>query len=190
MNARGSGVISRESRVFDKSAWKDFQSQGKEIQSQGKRNPSFFLPRIGTFQGLVGESTRSGRRRRARTREDAPPQRLATRVEPRLLRKSRPAIHARLASGRTRSLFWEPRAAITQIWKIGNKNRMGQCACRRKHTDNKDEISPARPAPGSTAFTHSTGGRFPFPSFASGPENVETRKPRGTRSTKRDFNLL
>ncbi len=27
--------------------------------------------------------------------------------------------------------FWEPRAAIAQILKIGNTNRMGQCACRR-----------------------------------------------------------
>ena len=31
------------------------QILGKENQSPGKRNPSFFLPRIGTFQGLAGE---------------------------------------------------------------------------------------------------------------------------------------
>src|SRR5208282_4222298 len=108
-------AVPRETRVFDKVRGRICKATGrkiqiirKEIQSQGKRNPSFFLPRIGPFQGLTGESrlraasltdsTPGGRRRRASTCEDAPPQRLATR----LLRKSRPIIYARLASGRAR----------------------------------------------------------------------------------------
>src|SRR5208282_6766456 len=63
MNARGSGVVSRERRVFDKVRGRISKARGrkiqiirKEIQSQGKQNPSFFLPRIGTIQGLAGES--------------------------------------------------------------------------------------------------------------------------------------
>ena|SRR5271157_1771661 len=121
MNARGSGAVPRDMLVFDKVRGRIFKARGrkiqiigKEIQSQGKRIPSFFLPRIGPFQGLAGESksraavlpdsTLGGRRRRARTCEDAPSQRLATRMEPRLLRKSRPA-HARLASGPTCGLW-------------------------------------------------------------------------------------
>ncbi len=63
MNARGSGVVPRESGVFDKArgriskaTGRKIQIVGKEIQSQGKRIPSVFLPRIGAFQGLAGES--------------------------------------------------------------------------------------------------------------------------------------
>src|SRR5208282_2426987 len=85
---REGGAVPRETLVFDKVRGRICKATGrkiqiirKEIQSQGKRNPSFFLPRIGPFQGLTGESrlraasltdsTPGGRRRRAWTCEDA-----------------------------------------------------------------------------------------------------------------------
>ena len=52
------------------------------------------------------ESPRGRRRRRAWTCEDAPPQRPARRIEPRLLRKGCPAIHARLALRPRSRPFW------------------------------------------------------------------------------------
>ena len=82
----------------------------------GKRNPSFFLPRIGLFQRLAGESrlraalhsnsARGGQRWRAWTSKDAPSQCLARRIEPRLLRMGCPTIHARLAFRPPLAAFW------------------------------------------------------------------------------------
>ncbi len=85
-----------------------------------------FSRACGRLQIVSRFSHRLDPRRPASARVDVrrcAPQRLAIRMEPRLLRKSRPAIHARLASCRARGLFWEPRATIAQILKIGNKNR-------------------------------------------------------------------
>src|SRR5271166_919551 len=45
----------RRGRI-SKATGRKIQISGKEIQSQGKQIPSFFLPRIGAFQGLTGES--------------------------------------------------------------------------------------------------------------------------------------
>src|SRR5271165_7158090 len=45
----------RRGRI-SKATGRKVQISGKEIQSQGKQIPSFFLPRIGAFQGLTGES--------------------------------------------------------------------------------------------------------------------------------------
>src|SRR5208283_1898908 len=123
MNARGSGVVSRERRDFtkcvegfpkpgegkSKSLGRKFKARGSEIQASVFRES-------GLFKGLRANpnceiASRSSLRLGPRpvparvNCEDAPPQRLATRIEPRLLRKSRPAIHARLASGRARGLF-------------------------------------------------------------------------------------
>jgi hypothetical protein len=63
---------------------------------------------------------------------------------------------------------------IAQILKIGNNNRSAPLG------DNARIINTnihGAPRAWLSAFTHSTGGRFPFPRLASGLENVETRKP-------------
>src|SRR5271166_4310009 len=49
----------RRGRI-SKATGRKIQIIGKEIQSQGKQIPSFFLPRIGAFQGLTGESILRG----------------------------------------------------------------------------------------------------------------------------------
>src|SRR5271157_1571818 len=80
------------------SAGSDLSGERRLVAMEGESAPALraaFLP----------DSTLGGRRRRAWTCEDAPSQRLAIRVEPRLFRKSRPAIHARLASGRACGLW-------------------------------------------------------------------------------------
>src|SRR5208282_4119122 len=70
-------AIPRQVRVFykvrgriSKACGRKIQIVRKEIQSQGKRNPSFFLPRIGTIQELTGESLRLAPRRPALARVD------------------------------------------------------------------------------------------------------------------------
>ncbi len=121
INARGGGLFHVNDETCQ-SAWKDLQSQGKENPNhwEGKSKPgeakSKFLSSANWgFSRACGRIRIASRcslqiaarrpRRRAWACQDAPPKRLATRMEPRLLRKSRPAIHARLASGRARGLF-------------------------------------------------------------------------------------
>src|SRR5208282_4211324 len=59
---RRRGCFTRSARLakvrgrISKARGRKIQIIRKEIQSRGKRNPSFFLPRIGPFQGLAGES--------------------------------------------------------------------------------------------------------------------------------------
>ena len=90
-----------------KSLGRKFKARGSEIQASFFRESGLFkgLRANPNCEPLLSDSPLGGRRRRAWTCEDAPPQRLAIRMEPRLLRKSRPAIHARLASGRARDLL-------------------------------------------------------------------------------------
>src|SRR5271157_1025903 len=71
----------------------------------GRRGLSLGVTFLALRAAFLSDSPLGGRRRRAWTCEDASPQGLATRIEPRLLRKSCPAIHARLASGRAHGLF-------------------------------------------------------------------------------------
>ncbi len=127
----------------------------------------------------LSNSTLGCRRQRAWTCEDAPPQRLATRTEPRLHRpQSMPAsLPAALAA------LWGTKSSYST--DLENRQQKSHGAVRLSAITHGSyiRISLARPEPGSTAFKHSTGGRFPFR-----PGNVRTGeygkcKPRGTRST-------
>jgi len=83
------------------------KSLGRKIKARGSEFQVSFFRESGLFKGLranpncehLSNSTLGCRRQRAWTCEDAPPQRLATRTEPRLHRKSLPAIHASRARG-------------------------------------------------------------------------------------------
>ena len=111
-----------------------------------------------------------GRRRRAWTSEDAPPQRLATRVEPHLLRKSCPAIPPRF---RPRSrLFWGTKSSDSTDLENLKQRSHGRGASFGDNALILNNKYPRRSAD-PTPFAHSTATP-PLPAGATvlGHDNV------------------
>ena len=130
-----------------KSLGRKFKARGSEIQGS-------FFRESGLFKGLranLSDSLLGGRRQGAWTCEDAPPRHLATGMEPRLLRKRRPAIHARLAS--SLAAFW------------GTKSNDSMDLENRKHKSGSFRVSrwhgPCRSQADALGRSHKSS-RAPF----------------------------
>jgi len=177
---------------------KPWEGKSKSLESKIKARESefqaSFFRESGLFKGLranpncehLSNSTLGCRRQRAWTCEDAPPQRLATRTEPRLHRpQSMPAsLPAALAA------LWGTKSNYST--DLENRKQKSHGAVRLSAITHGSyiRISLARPEPGSTAFKHSTGGRFPFrPGNVRTGECGNSQTPRNSVNDKRDFNL-